>query len=264
MFVVLAALSCSAYAQSKLNANYTISLLGLTIGKGTWEIEISSDQYVEKANGRISGVASTLISGEAAGSTHGTLANEHAVPTTFEADVKTDAETEKIKMTLDAVGVTDLVITPPLPPAAPNQARVPLTDADRKGVLDPLSAGLVVVAGSDDVLKPQSCERRIPVFDGRRHFDVALSYKRMDAVKAEGGYHGPALVCSIHLFPIAGHRVGGTAIQHIVKSDAMEVTLAPLPGSRILVPFRAAIPTLVGTVVIMADRFVASVNPRLN
>jgi hypothetical protein len=119
----------------------------------------------------------------------------------------------------------------------------------------------VTVSGSDDVLKPQTCERRIPVFDGRRRFDVALTFKRVDKVKAETGYQGPAIVCSIHLFPIAGHRVGGTTMQRLVKSDAMEVTLAPLTDTRILIPFQASIPTLVGTVYVVADRFTVTGAP---
>jgi hypothetical protein len=259
VFGFLSALPCSARAQSKLNASYTISLLGLTIGSGTWEIAIDNDQYSERAGGRISGVAAALITGEASGATHGVLTNDHALPTAFEADVKTSAETDTIKMKFDAAGVTDLVVEPPFPPTT--QERVPVSDADRKGVLDPLSAGLVIVAGSDDMLKPQSCEGRIPVFDGRRRFDVALSFKRLETVKTKGGYQGPAIVCAIHLFPISGHRVAGTTIQHLVKSDAMEVALAPLPGTRILVPFRASIPTLVGTVVITADRFETAAVP---
>jgi len=250
--------SAGAHAQSKLDASYSISLLGLTIGKGAWTIEIANDQYSEKADGRISGVASTLLSGEVSASTRGNFANDHAQPAAFDADVKTSAETEKLKMTFDANGVTDLVVDPLFPPASPKQERVPVTDADRKGVLDPLSAGLVIVSGSDDALQPQSCQTKIPVFDGRRRFDVALSFKRMDKVKVEGGYQGPAIVCAIQVVPISGHRVAGTAMQHLVKSNAVEVTLAPLAGTRVLVPFSASVPTLVGTVSITADKFVAT------
>jgi Protein of unknown function (DUF3108) len=249
--------SAGAHAQGKLDASYSISLLGLTIGKGAWTIEIANDQYSEKADGRISGVASTLISGEVSASTRGSFANDHAQPAAFDADVKTSAETEKIKMTFDTAGISDLVVDPPFP-ASPNQERVPVTDSDRKGVLDPLSAGLVSISGSDDVLKPESCQRRIPVFDGRRRFDVALSFKRMDKVKVEGGYQGPAIVCAIQVVPISGHRVAGTAMQRLVKSNAVEVTLAPLAGTRVLVPFSASVPTLVGTVSITADKFVAT------
>jgi Protein of unknown function (DUF3108) len=251
-------LGADAHAQSTLNATYTLSLLGLTIGKGTWTIEIGTDQYSERAEGRISGVASTLIAGEVSGSTRGDLANDRAQPATFDADVKTSAETEKIKMTFDSAGVSDLTVDPPFPPAPPKQERVPVTDADRQGVLDPLSAGLVIISGSDDLLTPQACERRIPVFDGRRRFDVTLSFKRKDTVKVTGGYQGPAIVCAIQLVPISGHRVASGAIQHLVKSDALEVTLVPLASTRVLIPIKASVPTLVGTVSIAADKFVAT------
>jgi len=249
-------LCARAVAQTKLNARYSISLLGLTVGQGTWEVEINGDQYSEKAHGRISGMATTLINGEASASTLGTLAKDRTLPALFEADVKTDVEVDKIRMELDATGVTDLVVDPPFLPA--RKERVPVTDADRRGVLDPLSAGLVVVAGSDDLLKPQSCQGRIPVFDGRRRFDVGLNFIRVDMVKAEGGYQGPGIVCTARLVPIAGHRVGGATLQLLVKLNAVEVTLVPLAGTRILVPFKASIPTLVGTVTIAADRFTVS------
>jgi hypothetical protein len=251
-----AALDDGAYAQTKLSAGYTISLLGITVGKGTWELDINNNQYLENATGRISGVASKLISGEGSASTHGTLVGNHAQPAAFDADVKTDAEIDNIKMVFDATGITDLVVEPPLP-IAPKIDRVPITEADRKGVLDPLSS-LLIIADSDDVLKPQACVSRIPVFDGRRRYDIALSFKRMDNVKADTGYQGPVVICSIHVTPIAGHRVGGSIAQLLIKSDAMEVALAPLPGTRILAPFQAAIATAVGTLWIVADRFVAT------
>ena len=237
-------------AQTKLNARYSISLLGLTVGQGTWDIEINGDEYSEKAHSRISGMATTLINGEISASTLGTLAKDRALPALFEADVKTDVEIDKIRMELDAAGVTDLVVDPPFLPA--KKERVPITDTHRKGVVDPLSAGLVIVTGSDDPLKPQSCQGRIPVFDGRRRFDVSLNFMRVDTVKAESGYQGPGIVCSARLVPIAGHRIDSASLH------AMEVTLVPLTGTRILVPFKASIPTLVGAVAITADRFTVS------
>ena len=205
----------AARAQAQHSYDFAARLL-------TWHMAIATAPYSENAGARISGVAATLITDEASAATYGVLTSDQAVPTAFEADGKTSAETDTIKMKLDAAGVTDLVVEPPSPPTTPKQERVPVSDADRKGVLDPLSAGLVIVAGSDDLLKPQSCEGRIPVFDGRRRFDVALSFKRLETVKAKGGYQGPAIVCAIHLFPISGHRVAGTPSSISVKSDAME------------------------------------------
>src|SRR5262249_48908336 len=132
------------------DASYTISLLGLTIGTGAWELDISNDQYSERVSGRISGFASKLISGEGSATTHGALVNNHVQPATFEADLKTDAENDDIKMVFDAAGVSSLAVEPPLPSSAVGNERVPVSLADRKGVLDPLSS-LLIVAESDEL-----------------------------------------------------------------------------------------------------------------
>jgi hypothetical protein len=253
-WLVSPALNHCAYAQTHLSASYTISLLGVTVGAGGWELEINGAQYLEKANGRISGMASRLISGEGSASTRGVFVGNRAQPATFEANVKTDAETDNIKMTFDNTNIVDLIAEPPLPQSVSN--RVPVAEADLKGVLDPLSA-LLATADSDEP-KPQICENRLPIFDGRRRYDVALSFKRMDTLKAGTGYQGPVVVCSVHIVPISGHRTGRSALRLLVKSDDIEVALAPLAGTRLWAPFQAAIPTAVGTVWITAEKFVVA------
>ena len=42
---MLAILPASAPAQTKLAVDYRVSLLGLTVGRGSWGIEINGDQY---------------------------------------------------------------------------------------------------------------------------------------------------------------------------------------------------------------------------
>jgi len=254
-WLAVAATGHCARAQSGLSASYRISLLGITVGHGTWDLQIDDNQYSETADAHISGIASKLISGEGFASTRGTFAHDRAQPTTFEADIKTDAEIDRIKMMFDGSGITDLLVEPPLP-ATREREQVPITDADRQGVLDPLTS-LLIVADSDEPLQPRSCPGRIPIFDGRRRYDVALAFKRMDKLKSDGGSQ-PVVVCSIHITPIAGHRIGGSIAQHLIKSDAIEVALAPLPGTRLLAPIEAAIPTALGTIWIVAERFLTT------
>jgi hypothetical protein len=243
-----------AYAQTNLSATYTISLLGVTVGTGRWELDIDGDHYSEKANGSISGMASKLISGEGSASTHGVLIGDRAQPTAFEANIKTDVETNNIKMTFENTNVVNLVAEPPLLRSAAN--RVPLAEADLKGVLDPLSALLVTADPNDP--KPQTCENRIHIFDGRRRYDIELSFKRTDTLKADTGYQGPVVVCSVHVVPISGHRTDRSAARLLVKPDGIEVALAPLTGTHTWVPVQAAIPTAIGTVWVTADKFLVA------
>ena len=51
------------------------------------------------------------------------------------------------------------------------------------------------------------CGAVAPVFDGRRRYDVALSYvKKTDVQMDNGLYQGPVLVCQIHYDQIAGYN----------------------------------------------------------
>src|ERR1043165_7057953 len=77
------------------------------------------------------------------------------------------------------------------PPPPPSPDRVPVTEVHRKGVTDPISAAIMPVAGSGDVLTPDACKRKLAVFDGRQRADIDLVFKRMDRVHADKGYQGP-------------------------------------------------------------------------
>jgi hypothetical protein len=79
----------------------------------------------------------------------------------------------------------------------------------------------------------------------------------MDKVKADKGYEGPVVVCAVYFTPVAGHIPSRAAIKYMAKLRDIEVWLAPIAGTRILVPFRAAGPTPVGAAVLEATQFVS-------
>ena len=129
---------------------------------------------------------------------------------------------------------------------APAPDRVPLTPAHRQGVIDPISALLVPINGAYDVLAADVCQRTLPVFDGRRRYDLKLTFKRMDSVKAESGYAGPAVVCGIAFQPHAGHRASSTLVKYLSEGRDIELWLAPVSGTRVLAPFRASVASMLG------------------
>jgi hypothetical protein len=176
-------------------------------------------------------------------------------PRSYASVVTADRETDKVEMAFAAGSVKDFNVEPPLPP---NPERIPVTDAHRKGVMDPMSAALMPVAGSGDVLTPEACKRKLHVFDGRQRTDIELVYKRMDRVKAEKGYEGPVVVCTPLYQPIAGHRPNRAAIQYLMKTQDMEIWLAPIAGTRVLVPFRFSVPTPFGSGILQATQFVTA------
>ena len=248
----------AAHAQGKLEARYSVSLAGIPLGNGTWVIDIASDQYTAVASGRTTGLVKLVADGAGSGGSRGTIAGASMLPTTYASSSTSDKRADEVRMTLRAGAVKDVVAEPPL---EPSPDRVPVTDAHRKGVVDPMSAAIIPVAGKGEVLTPDACKRKIAIFDGRQRVDIDLVFKRMDQVKAEKGYQGPVVVCTVLYTPVAGHRPERPAIKYLIAQRDMEIWLAPIAGTRVLVPFRFSVPTPFGQGVLQATYFVANAQP---
>jgi hypothetical protein len=169
-----------------------------------------------------------------------------------------DKRADEVRMVLRAGAVKDVSVEPPVVPAPD---RVPLTEAHRKGVTDPLSAVIIPVPGNGELLTPEVCQRKLAIFDGRQRADLDLVFKRMDRVKADKGYAGPVVVCTVLYRPIAGHRPDRAAVKYVIEQRDMEMWLAPIAGTRMLVPFRFSVPTPFGLGVLQATYFVAQPEP---
>ena len=249
----LTGLVVSASAQSKLEARYTASLSGIPLGTGTWVVDIASDQYTAVATGRTTGLVRLISDGSGSSGARGAIQGASLVPTTYASRTISDRRSDDVRMTLRAGTVKDVSVEPQWPPSPD---RVPVTEAHRKGITDPMSAAIMPVAGSGDVLTPDACKRKLAIFDGRQRADIDLAFKRMDRVHADKGYQGPVVVCTVLYTPIAGHRPERPAIKYLVETREMEMWLAPIAGTRLLVPFRFSVPTPFGLGVLQATYFV--------
>jgi hypothetical protein len=124
-----------------------------------------------------------------------------------------------------------------------------------------MTASLMRTPGNADPMTAETCQRSAAIFDGRMRYDLKLAYKRLDKVKAEKGYQGPVVVCSVSFTPLAGHIPSRAVIKYLTSMQDAEVWLAPVAGTRIVVPFRISVPTPLGDAVIEATQFM--VTPRV-
>jgi uncharacterized protein DUF3108 len=256
--LLAAAIAPAAHAQGKLEARYTVSLAGIPLGTGVWVIDVTDEQYTAVASGRTTGLVNLISNGFGSGGAQGIVSGAQLIPSSYAASITADKRTDEVRMALRAGVVKDVLAEPPL---YPGPDRVPVTEAHRRGVIDPITATLVPVAGHGDLLSPDACRRRNAIFDGRQRLDVELVYKRMELVRAEKGYNGPAVVCTVLYRPIAGHRPERPAIKYLVETRDMELWLAPIAGTRVLAPFRFSVPTPFGLGVLQANHFVAVAQP---
>jgi len=248
-----------AGAQGKLDARYSATLAGVQIGKGAWVIDIGDDQFTAAASGMTTGLLRVFATGQGSGASRGIVRGDNLMPTSFVSSINNDKRTEELRIVLSSGTVKDLAIDPP---TMPSPERIPLTDAHRRGVVDPMSAGLMRVAGNGDPMSPEACRRTLPVFDGRMRFDLQLSYKRIERVQAQKGYQGPLVVCGVQFVPLAGYVPDRPAIKYLMAQRDMEMWLAPIPGTRIVVPYRISLQTPLGQGVLEATQFIAGATPR--
>jgi hypothetical protein len=247
-----------ALAQGKLEARYTVSISGIPIGKGNWVIDIDDTHYLAAASGVTTGLVRAFTGGQGTSVSRGTLQGGRVMSSIYASTITSSKKTSEVRITLANGSVKDSKLDPP---QDADPQRVALTEEHQRGVLDPMGASLMRVAGTGDILSAEACQRTLPIFDGRMRYDLQLAFKRMDHVKADKGYAGPVVVCAVYFVPIAGYLPSRAAIRYISKLRDMEVWLAPIAGTRVLVPFRAQGPTPVGKVVLEADQFVSVASP---
>jgi hypothetical protein len=238
--------------QGRVDARYSVTLAGIPIGKGAWVIDISEDQYTAAASGATSGLLRVFAGGQGSGASRGVVVSGTPVPASFAASITSDRRTEEIRMTLNSGDVKTYAISPE-PMFDPE--RVPVKDAHRRGVSDPMTASLIRVPGNGELLGPHACLRKVSVFDGRMRYDLQLTYKRMDKVKAEKGYEGPVVVCAVNFMPVAGYIPSRSAIKYLISLKDIEAWFAPIGATRVLVPYRVSIPTPIGVGVMEATQF---------
>lgn len=246
-----------SHTAAKLDAAYTATLLGIPIGKIDWVVDLRDGRFSAAASGSTVGLFRIFARGHGVAEAHGTIAGKEPTASNFMVSFTSGSSAEEIKIVFSRGKAREYLAHP----RPPNPALVPLTDAYRTGVVDPMTALLVNVPGNGDTSVPAACERKIAVFDGHMRYDLRLAFKRLEQVRADTGYHGPAVVCAIYFTPLAGYDPGRSAIKYLQAERGMEIWLAPLSGTRLLAPFRVSVPTPIGPGVLQATRFLFTRQP---
>ncbi|HTV35168.1 MAG TPA: DUF3108 domain-containing protein [Xanthobacteraceae bacterium] len=241
----------------KLEAAYRATLLGIPIGDIGWTIDLRDSRFSAAATGSTVGLFQIFAHGHGNAEAHGSIAGKEPVASAFKVSFTSGNSTDEIKIAFNG-GKAKETLAHPRPPIP---GLVPLTDAYRTGVVDPMTALLVHVPGNGNTSVPAACERKIAVFDGHMRYDLRLAFKRMQQVKAATGYRGPAVVCAVYFTPLAGYDPNRAAIKYLQAERGMEIWLAPLIGTRLMVPFRFSVPTPIGVGVLQATRFTFEPQP---
>ena len=244
----------AALAQGTLDARYEVTLGGVPFGRGAWHINVSDDQFTSAVSGTTTGFMRMFSTGRGTSASRGAVVNGGALnASSYSSSIATTQKYDEVRMQLSSGTVKDYMAEPP---SSPDPERVPIEAAHRRGVVDPMTAAILRVPGNGDTFVPQACNRKLAVFDGRMRYDVQLGFKRLDRVRSDKGYQGTVVVCSVVFAPVAGHIPSRPVIKYLTELRQTEVWLAPIAGTRLMVPYRATLPTPLGQGVLQATQFV--------
>lgn len=236
-----------AYAQGKLEATYRITFARVSVGNVKLAADVGENDYSVMLTGRAGGAMRFLLDGEALLEAHGAVSDNRLQPRTFISNIKSENASEDVTMSFANGDVTELAVRPP--------AGIEVSEAQRRGVIDPLTALLISSEANAEDLSPAACRHTLPVFDGRHRYNLDLGFKRLDKISAPKGYSGSAIVCSLRYQPLAGYPASAPLVKYLSDGREMEVVLAPIAGARLLAPFRVSVPGMLANLLIEAERF---------
>jgi hypothetical protein len=230
-----------------VEARYRLRYNGIDVGHLQISTRAEGGIYTLSGSGKVSAFFGA-VTWAGSSKVTGELRADEPAPASYAFDWRNNKKRGDIRMSFKDRVATDVSVTPP---PGPHPDDVPLKGDHKAGVLDPVSALLVLTRM--DGRAP--CDRRVGIFDGKQRYDIVLTPKRTTTLQPEatGGRPETAYVCRAMYEPVAGHRDNAATKTYASNRD-VEVVLRRVAGSGLLIPYSVTVPTFWGTGSMVTDR----------
>ena len=251
VWAAVSGLGAASGQADEFRARYSVSLIGFHIGEAAAAGSVGPENYRIDLHAKLTGVAAMVSDIKLALDATGALRKGAPAPSTYATSSANSVGSRTVRMSLDSGSVRAVEIVPPF---EDKDGRVPVTDANKRNIVDPVSALIMPVPDGAPLIGPAACNRTIPVYDGYVRFDVVLHYAGVKDVSING-YSGPVSVCSARYIPISGHKRDSKSAKFMAENRDIEAWLAPIERAHVVVPLHVALMTLAGSAVIDAVEF---------
>lgn len=251
-FMAFAALGAGATTNSSFAADfaseYSISIIGINIGKSEFKTSINDNQYKISGSLNASGIATVFTSTTGSLTASGKLNNDKVLATAFDVKYKDGDKNKRTTLGFSGGNVTKISNTP-----KPKKKGkwVEVQKSHLNDVLDPMAAILVPAKSFKSV-----CNNTLKIFDGEMRADFPMRYLRTIPFSAQG-YKGDAVTCRASFKPISGYDANKKDINWMRDSGRIEISFAPVGNTGYFAPVAAKIKTRIGMANIRASRFEA-------
>jgi hypothetical protein len=197
----LAATPAFAAGSGTLNVGYTIAFWAIPFGHTAYEAKFVDGAYDAKSHFETSGIVSLFWNSKIDANANGKIGGHSVTPVLYDSySTDHNSKVQRVKVAFDK-DVPETTAEP-----AYNTTKYPVTDEQKKGSVDPMTAITTILSGvKADAKNP--CGTGAQVFDGRRRYDVSFTYVKDEPLKLDSGlYNGTAHQCLVHYNEIAGYK----------------------------------------------------------
>ncbi|MBP0616977.1 DUF3108 domain-containing protein [Jiella mangrovi] len=241
----LSALPREAAAEtSTVTTDYGMALIGLIIGKASFNTVIDGDRFTVR--GRMSSAGLGKLVSETGGTSRvsGRLTSRGFSAESYGLDYKSDGKRWTSDVRFRSGRVTSANVSPKRS-SNEKPSYVPVQRAQLTSVLDPLSGLMIRTSDAGSV-----CRRNLPLYDGWSRLNLRLSPRGKESVSLKG-YSGDAVACSVRIDPVSGYDKRSKGLKFL-RDQTIEVWFAPIARPDVYVPVYARIPTTIGPLTLQA------------
>ncbi len=172
------------------------------------------------------------------------------LPERFQGERNARHKREVTTITYDGGAVTTRID----PPLSPEKAAL-VPDTARRGSIDPLSAGLAIIASAGS---PAACTSRYPVFDGRRRYDIVTKPQAPQMLGPSSRRLGAGLAqtCVVQMHPVAGFQTDREKPNaFFAEGTERSATIWFMPMNGRTIPIQVEVPTEFGSFYVHTTQF---------
>ena len=183
---------------SRLEMAMTLYAGGITMGHMDIDAALRGTEYHAVSNMQTSGVVNAFWQSQIQATASGKLAGKGFAPGLYDSfDTGRSGKRQQVSLTFET-GAPRLYADP-----AYATTGYEVKPQDIQNTLDPLSAVTFIFSG----ISQNICGVTVPVFDGRRRYDIEMTrIKDVDIRLDNGLYQGKAVQCDVRYRQIAGFR----------------------------------------------------------
>lgn len=184
---------------SSIQLVWQVYLGGFNLGNVGLKTSFTGNSYSAVSKLKTAGVVNSFYEAVIDASSTGTVSAPGLLPKKYNSNTNNEKQNQKVDLTYSASGI-ELFADP-----AYNVNRFPVSDEMKRGTLDPLS-GIVFSLSGVSITAAKPCGDTVKVFDGRRRYDIELKFDKIEQIKSDGGYSGPAVKCMVTYKQLAGFK----------------------------------------------------------